>query len=91
MLPDSQYDPSLVDQPLIGIPITRFVGIYFGQPPLAVGLWDSAVGWAPVPEATIAEHGQSQPGERNIDRSFRSWNGRVMDTEPKTCAMQFRP
>ncbi len=87
MLPDSK------DSPIIGSESGAHVSVpLHGRgdlrgPPVTIGLGCRCVDRANVPEAAVAEDGQTKAGERDVDRPPGVDDRSVMDTESESLSV----
>ncbi len=66
MLPDAEDGPALGAQCAVDAAVPGLVAGDLGQPEGGVGLGPGGVFGAAVPETTVHEHGDAEPGEDEV-------------------------
>jgi len=88
VFPNSQHIPSGSLELLPNLSVPLGVSQDLGSPILCIALRFYIVAGAPVPETTVNEHREPNPGEDDVDPSPRVDRGKV-DPESVTSCVQF--
>ena len=87
MFPESQNSPTCICKCIIHLDISSDVAFKFGQPVIAVPLWEGGVLRATVPEAAIDEYGYLASSEDYVGSSAAA-EGCVVRPISETSSME---
>lgn len=88
VLPYPYDNPPNISQQLVGLAIAFTITEYLPIPPVPVRDDCMPMHWAPMPEASVYEHGNAFAGERNVDAAPWAPRNRVVDSIPSTGCME---